>query len=103
MISYILVGFSNPGIAKPSPNNNMEINGQTVTSETYFCRKCNVVKNKDTKHCQDCDCCILEFDHHCPWIGKCVGKENKIRFFAFVGMIFLVFVEIFLFSIIYKF
>lgn len=36
----------------------------------FFCTICNTLKINKPYHCPDCNVCINEYDHHCPWIGK---------------------------------
>ena len=38
-------------------------------------------------HCEVCDICVKEYDHHCPWTGKCIGSGNIFWFHAFAIMI----------------
>ena len=44
------------------------------------CEFCKMNKHDRTSHCSYCSCCILRRDHHCVFIGNCVGFKNT-RFF----------------------
>lgn len=53
-----------------------------------FCRFCQVYKLQETHHCSSCQRCIYGMDHHCPWIGQCVGFDNFKYFLLFVWYLF---------------
>ncbi|KAJ7092426.1 DHHC palmitoyltransferase-domain-containing protein [Mycena belliarum] len=48
-----------------------------------WCSRCAIVKPYRAHHCRVCGTCILKFDHHCPWIGQCVGARNHKFFLNF--------------------
>ena len=33
------------------------------------------------KHCENCKRCVNRYDHHCNYIGNCVGNGNKYIFY----------------------
>jgi len=50
----------------------------------WRCRDCHLWQTLRTKHCHDCDKCVLRFDHHCTWLGTCVGQRNHCRFWWYI-------------------
>ncbi|KAL2939707.1 Protein S-acyltransferase 10 [Bienertia sinuspersici] len=48
------------------------------------CTYCNVLQPPRSKHCHDCDKCVLQFDHHCVWLGTCIGLGNHCRFWWYI-------------------
>lgn len=48
------------------------------------CYTCNIIRPVRTSHCAECDNCTERFDHHCIWIGQCVGKRNYSYFILFL-------------------
>jgi hypothetical protein len=50
---------------------------------------CNVFKPERCHHCSACNRCVLNMDHHCPWINNCVGFWNRKYFLLLLVYVLL--------------
>ncbi|CAK9022067.1 Probable protein S-acyltransferase 23 (Probable palmitoyltransferase At2g14255) (Zinc finger DHHC domain-containing protein At2g14255) [Durusdinium trenchii] len=49
------------------------------------CVICGHLRQERCKHCRHCARCVRRFDHHCPWLGNCIGEQNLYVFFRFLA------------------
>lgn len=62
----------------------MEMYPPGSSMRQWTCTYCSVLQPPRAKHCHDCDKCILQFDHHCVWLGTCIGQANHCRFWWYI-------------------
>ncbi|KAK1742897.1 DHHC family palmitoyltransferase [Skeletonema marinoi] len=98
LVSLCLVACSDPGIVKASGAGGLdgvgvERNGYagvstaenniTARAGWRYCDLCSVYQPPSAMHCPECNVCIEGYDHHCPWMGQCIGKKNFTSFMMF--------------------
>ncbi len=64
-------------------------NKGTALKSMRYCNVCNIYRPLRASHCYECQNCVHTFDHHCRWIGTCIGKRNYRLFFTFLCLLFV--------------
>lgn len=103
LLSFALTAFSDPGIiprgilppdVERSYKGPVHIKQRLMIGgrlyELKWCSTCHVFRPPRSFHCYICNNCVERFDHHCPWIGNCIGLRNYAYFSFFVNSLQLV-------------
>ena len=106
-IFYIITTFLNPGYVTKeemlldraetsSKNNEIDIESGDRAfrvlldrpnfnmTERELCEPCGWAIPLRAIHCRTCEKCVRRYDHHCPWVGNCVGERNYRFFYLYV-------------------
>lgn len=115
LITEVPNGSNSPTYRPPPRTKEIVINDQTI--KLKYCFTCKIFRPPRASHCSLCDNCVGEyssnrailyflfnlcvchsaerFDHHCPWVGNCVGRRNYRYFYMFIMSLALLCVFVF--------
>ena len=83
LVLFVIVNQLDPGYIVKHPGNSL-IKLYDEHHCDSICPFCQIKRSSKTRHCQYCERCVLDYDHHCPWIRNCVGAGNFKIFIVFL-------------------
>ena len=85
---YFVLFFSNPGYKDNSDScysNLLEVLDDKKDVIKY-CPITFIILEDNSRYCLICQKYIKGFNHHCYWVGNCIGENNFNKFIFFLGL-----------------
>lgn len=88
LITYLIISLIDPGVVFPDS----KVNLYPYLMTDKLCHFCLIYKSNNIRHCDECNLCYKDLDHHCIFTGKCIARKNLICFYALLSSLFTFFV-----------
>lgn len=85
--SFLYTALSDPGTIVQQNCKlpiDIEDSNRISPNQSITCDICNIQRPPTASHCYACNVCIDGLDHHCAFIGKCIGKKTIRSFQIFI-------------------
>ena len=95
IVWFLATSFTDPGILPRNPDPlahlqptpklfRQRTDEDGVSYNDTWCTTCLIYRPPRASHCPDCDNCVRDFDHHCPFTRNCIGARNYPFFLSFL-------------------
>lgn len=82
LISFCFINVVGNMILSMTTDSSMK---QPVYGEGTYCEYCRMSGPAKNWHCMKCKACIINRDHHCNFLARCIGLHNQRYFILFLG------------------
>lgn len=89
LFNFCVAAFSSAG---PSPHiewGKYELVGRKALEGYRFCGHCNLPKPPNAHHCRSCGACVVDMDHHCPFVCEIAFSFLPTAVFLFLTPVLL--------------
>ena len=81
LVAYLACSLRDPGYV---PRVGREPLREALLEHQPRCQFCAAPQRPRVKHCHDCHRCVRRLDHHCFWLGNCVGARTHRTFLLYL-------------------
>lgn len=83
MSTFLLASSCSPGTPASAIWGDFAVVSKGSLEDYTFCTYCARPKPPRAHHCRSCRMCVLDMDHHCPFVSSSMIKHRTFKLSAF--------------------